>query len=203
MQLRGVGGEVSASAEGWEVGVGGDGREEGLRAPALPRWPHSHGRDLEELLEQLRALARGLAQQHLGGHPVRDLAAALQQQLQVGSLPAAALPVEHIVHEFQLHPRRRGEGAAGRGEGVAGRRQRQEGQGREGWKIEKAGTRQDATDMGKEGSNINNTLPSTERFLGARPLNHLVDIIVTAFIPFFNREYFKGTNHVTRLDPPY
>ena len=86
-------------------------------------WLHSHGRDLEELLQQLRALARGLAQQHLGGHPVRDLAAALQQQLQVGRLPAAALPVEHVVHEFQLHPRQRGGGAAGAwGVCVGGRR---------------------------------------------------------------------------------
>lgn len=85
------------------------GRRVAVASPSPAGATHSHGRDLDELLEQLRALARGLAEQHLGGHPVRDLAAALQQQLQVGRLPAAALPVEHVVHELQLHPRwRRG-----------------------------------------------------------------------------------------------
>ena len=81
--------------------------------------PHSHGRDLDEFLEQLRALARGLAEQHLGGHPVGNLAAALQQQLEVGRLPAAALPVEHVVHELQLKPqRRRGRQGVGWGRGA-------------------------------------------------------------------------------------
>ena len=103
---------VLLAAAGAGGGVSGGAGGRGLPAP---RPPHSHGRDLDELLEQLSALARGLAEQHLGGHPVRDLAAALQQQLQVGRFPAAALPVEHVVHELQLHPRWQ-EGPPGRGE---------------------------------------------------------------------------------------
>lgn len=62
-------------------------------------------------------------------------------------------------------------------EGIAG------GRGWEGWKIEeeKSGDRTGCNrDGGGETANMNNTLPSIEHLLGAKRLNHLIDIIVTA-----------------------
>lgn len=182
---------AAAGAGGGVSGRGGgvsEGREGGQGLPLRGR-PHSHGRDLDELLEQLRALARGLAEQHLGGHPVGDLAAALQQQLEVGRLPAAALPVEHVVHELQLQPRRqKGRQGVGwrRGAGDdSGRRGARTGRraGAGGVENRKSGdrTRCNGGRRGGETTNINNTLPSTESLHAARRLNHLIGITVSAF----------------------
>jgi hypothetical protein len=106
---------------------------------------------------------------------VGDLAAALQQQLQVGCLPATTLSVEHVVHELQLHPQwwRGSQGPGSRvGVGIGGRRQprceegktepRGEWLGKGGLgRIEKR-TGQVAT----EASNVNTIPPSIELLLG-------------------------------------